>query len=291
MTRFRLRNAGTEKKQTQVATSFWSVNSQVRQLLALILTNFRKNQGLSGGAVKLKARQGMSWHLGFLDRIEKGIERVVTSAFSKTFKSELQPIEIGSAIRSEMDGNASVVSRDRILVPNKFEITLSASDFARINLISERLNLELRNQAAEHAKKQGYQFSGALTISVGQSENLGIGQVHVKTSSSNATAKDVEWLPRLEVLGDNLVFEIQGPRTSVGRDQSADVQINDAGLSRKHFELLWDGQKASIRDLGSTNGTFIGGLKVREVALPMDSVIRAGNKSFVFKIVAKAVTS
>ena len=229
--------------------------------------------------------------MGFLDKLEKGIERVVTGAFSKTFKSELQPIEIGSAIRSEMDGNASIVSRDRILVPNTFEITLSAADYGRMKLISERLNLELRTQALAHANKQGYQFAGPLSITVGESANLGIGQVYVKASSPNVAPADVQWSPRLEVLTDGLVFEIQKSRTSVGRDQTADVQIHDTGLSRKHFELIWDGKNAGIRDLGSTNGTFVGGVKITEQALPVDSVIKAGSKSFVFKLVAKAVSN
>ena len=228
--------------------------------------------------------------MGFLDKLEKGIERVVTGAFSKTFKSELQPIEIGSAIRSEMDGNASIVSRDRILVPNKFEVALSSGDYARMKLISERLNQELRTQAQAHANKQGYQFAGPLTISVGESSNLGIGQVYVKASSPDVSPAEVQWSPRLEVLTDGLVFEIQKARTSIGRDQTADVQIHDNGLSRKHFEIVWDGKNAGIRDLGSTNGTFVGGVKISEQALPVDSVIKAGNKSFVFKLVAKAVT-
>jgi pSer/pThr/pTyr-binding forkhead associated (FHA) protein len=77
----------------------------------------------------------------------------------------------------------------------------------------------------------------------------------------------------------------------VGRDSSADVQIHDTGLSRKHFEIIWDGKKAGIRDLGSTNGTFVGGVKISEQALAVDSIIKAGNKSFVFKLVARAVNN
>ena len=233
----------------------------------------------------------MVLHLGFLDKLEKGIERVVTGAFSKTFKSELQPIEIGSAIKSQMDANASVVSRDRILVPNKFEVTLSASDYGRLKLIAERLNHELCQQAQAHATKQGYQFAGPVVVSVAESSNLGIGQVYVTASSPNIVASDVQWSPRLEVVTDGLVFELQKSRTSVGRDASADVQIHDTGLSRKHFEIIWDGKKAGIRDLGSTNGTFVGGVKISEQALAVDSIIKAGNKSFVFKLVARAVNN
>lgn len=227
--------------------------------------------------------------MGFLDKLEKGIERVVTGAFSKTFKSELQPIEIASAIRSQMDANAAIVSRDRILVPNQFEVFLSAADYGRLKLISERLIEELRNQAQSHATKQGFQFAGPLLIKVTESAELVLGQVSVKSSSPAVAPADVQWMPRLEVLGDGLVFEIQKSRTTVGRDQASDVVINDNSLSRVHFEIIWDGTKAGIRDLGSTNGTFVSGVKIGEQALPLDSVIRAGNKSFSFKVVAKAV--
>lgn len=229
--------------------------------------------------------------MGFLDKIEKAIEGAVTGAFSKTFKSELQPIEIGSAIKSHMDANAAIVSRDRILVPNQFEITLSSADFGRFKLISERLNQELRSQAQAHAAKQGYQFADTLTISLAESSNIGIGQVFVKASSPAIAPSDVEWMPRLEVVGDGLTFEIVKSRTSVGRDASSDIQINDTSLSRQHFEIVWDGKKAGIRDLGSTNGTFLGDTRVNELALPTDSVIKAGHKTFVFRVVAKAVAS
>ena len=229
--------------------------------------------------------------MGFLDKLEKGIERVVTGAFSKTFKSELQPIEIASAVKSHMDSNASVVGRDRILVPNSFEIQLSAEDFTRLKLIGDRLNVELRNQALEHARKQGYQFAGPLQINLSEGTGLTVGQVSINASSPVESAGDVDWIPMLEVVGDGLIFNLTKPRTSVGRDTAADIQVNDASLSRLHFELVWDGKRAGIRDLGSTNGTFVSGVRISQQALSSDSIIKAGQKSFVFRIVAKAVAS
>ena len=228
--------------------------------------------------------------MGFLDKLEKGIERVVTGAFSKTFKSELQPIEIAAAIRAHMDANASVVSRDRILVPNKFEIFLSTADFGRLKLIADRLKLELANLANEHAKKQGYQFAGNLSLELKESGQLHVGQVQIMASSPVSEPGEVEWLPMLEVIGDGLQFNLHKQRTKVGRDGTSDIQINDSSLSRQHFELIWDGKRAGIRDLGSTNGTFVGGVRISEQALVSDSNIKAGNKYFNFKIVAKAVS-
>ena len=47
--------------------------------------------------------------MGVLGRFEKGIERAVNGAFARAFRSEVQPVELASAIKREADDNASVV--------------------------------------------------------------------------------------------------------------------------------------------------------------------------------------
>ncbi len=63
--------------------------------------------------------------MGHIDSFEKGLERAVNGAFAKTFRSGIQPVEIASALRSELDKKAVVVTRDRILAPNTFAVRLS----------------------------------------------------------------------------------------------------------------------------------------------------------------------
>ena len=46
-------------------------------------------------------------------------------------------------------------------------------------------------------------------------------------------------------------------RTVIGRGSDADITIADAGTSRKHVEILWDGERAMVRDMKSTNGTLL----------------------------------
>jgi hypothetical protein len=222
--------------------------------------------------------------MGFLDRFEKNLERLVNGAFSKTFKSELQPLEIASAIKNQMDAHASVVSRDRILVPNHFKVSLSTADFARLRALGEHLLDELNDAANRHALKQKYQFASALKIDVAAEPALVVGQLNVVSSTAKV---DVEWTPALEIDGQR--FIVAKERTTVGRDTSADIAINDSRLSRTHFEIVWDGKNAGLRDLGSTNGTRVGGKAVTETALPADSVITAGQSQFVFRVIAKAV--
>jgi two-component system cell cycle response regulator len=58
------------------------------------------------------------------------------------------------------------------------------------------------------------------------------------------------------------LHKIVKPRTVVGRSPSADIRIVDDGISREHVEILLEGNGISIRDLGSTNGTYRNGARV-----------------------------
>ncbi len=224
--------------------------------------------------------------MGFLENFEKGLERIVTGAFSKTFKSELQPIEIAAAIKSEMDSKASIVSRDRIIAPNTYSVRLSAADFQRMRALGANLITELTNLTQTHAIKQGFQFGAALDIKLIEDGSLNLGQIVVGSATEEIA---VTWSPALDLAGKR--YLLTASRTSVGRDASADIQIDDSGLSRKHFEILWDGSKAGIRDLGSTNGTKVDGRAMSESPLQNESRISAGRSEFTFRIVAKKVSN
>ena len=224
--------------------------------------------------------------MGFLENFEKGLERIVTGAFSKTFKSELQPIEIASAIRAEMDSKASIVSRDRILAPNTFSVRLSAADFQRMRALGANLVTELTSLSQAHAQKQGFQFGAALDIKLIEDGSLNLGQIAVGSTTEEIA---VSWGPQLEL--DGRIYSLTASRTSVGRDSTADIQIDDSGLSRKHFEILWDGSKAGIRDLGSTNGTKVDGRAMTESPLQNESQVSAGRSVFTFRIVASKVSN
>jgi hypothetical protein len=224
--------------------------------------------------------------LGFLENFEKGLERVVNGAFSKTFKSELQPVEIAAAIKNEMDAKSSILSRDRILAPNTYRVRLSSPDFTRMRALGQPLITELNELTQRHAQKQGFQFGAALVISLAEDATLPIGQIAV---ASHTQELQVEWAPALDVAGQR--FMLTKSRTIVGRDASADIHISDKGLSRHHFEVVWDGKNAGVRDLGSTNGTKVNGRPITETGIAADTQISAGHSEFVFRVIAKTVSN
>jgi hypothetical protein len=151
--------------------------------------------------------------------------------------------------------------------------------------LGESLISELTELSTRHAVKQGFQFGAALSIKLVEDQTLNMGQVTVRSTSQNTK---VEWMPTLDVAGKR--FLLNKAHTSVGRDASADIQIDDNGLSRKHFEILWDGKNAAVRDLRSTNGTMVAGKKIDEVAIADNTLIQAGRSDFTFRVIARTVS-
>ena len=63
----------------------------------------------------------------------------------------------------------------------------------------------------------------------------------------------------------NQAFEISQEVTTLGRDISNDIVLNDRETSRHHLRLMRSGDTMTIEDLGSTNGTFVNGKRVSGV--------------------------
>ena len=81
---------------------------------------------------------------------------------------------------------------------------------------------------------------------------------------------------------DGVSHPLTKPVTRVGRGSEADIRIDDPGVSRFHAEFLM-GQDVTVRDLGSTNGTFLAGEKVFDTPLQDGDELRLGTTSITFR--------
>jgi hypothetical protein len=221
--------------------------------------------------------------LGLLDNFERGLERAVNGAFAKTFKSGLQPVEITSALRRELDTKAVVVARDRILVPNKFTVRLSRGDYDRMADLGPTLVDELVQQVQRHAAAQHYAFAGGISVKLKADENLGVGNIEIDSVNVKGS---VAWTPVLDVNGKR--HPITKSRTIIGRGSDADITVDDTGISRKHVEILWDGKRGQVNDLGSTNGSKLNGNPVHKAPLEPDSLIEIGRTRILFRVLAQS---
>src|SRR5688572_20445498 len=66
----------------------------------------------------------------------------------------------------------------------------------------------------------------------------------------------------------------------VGRAPTCDLSVADPTISRRHAELVVDEEQVTLRDLGSSNGTFVNGHKVAAATLEVDDLIAFGKVAF-----------
>ena len=121
--------------------------------------------------------------MGVLSRFERRLEGMVEGAFARTFKSELQPVEIASAVQREMDDRAAIVAQGRTLVPNDFVVELAESDHERLAVYADSLSVEFANLAREHAKEQGYSFVGPVRVRFEGVSGLAMGTFRIRSGA------------------------------------------------------------------------------------------------------------
>jgi pSer/pThr/pTyr-binding forkhead associated (FHA) protein len=85
--------------------------------------------------------------------------------------------------------------------------------------------------------------------------------------------------------------ELHTDRTTVGRVEDNTFQIADASVSSHHCEVHLRGSEIFIRDLNSTNGTFINDLRITESVLKPGQILKLGQVELKLEAEGAAATS
>lgn len=86
-------------------------------------------------------------------------------------------------------------------------------------------------------------------------------------------------MAKLVVLTESLkglAHELKVERTTVGRVEDNTFQIAESSVSSHHCEILLKGNDVVVKDLNSTNGTFINGERITEAPLKPGQTLRLG---------------
>jgi hypothetical protein len=81
-------------------------------------------------------------------------------------------------------------------------------------------------------------------------------------------------------------FPLTKSRTTIGR-ADCDIVLDDPECSRKHAVIEILGVRNVVRDLGSTNGTFVNGKRVDEAELENLSEFRVGDHVFMLIVTGR----
>ena len=232
--------------------------------------------------------------MGLLDNLEQRLDQIVNGSFSKAFKSEVQPVELGAALQQEIDNRADTINGQTV-VPNIFIIELGPVDHERLATYFNTLCIELGTLADSYTNEQRYTTVDLAHITFDADESLETGVFRIRSAAAKRPVGSVmhssevqsatpqmpieaftsEVTPYLtSVTGEE--FKIAKSVTNIGRGAEADIQIDDTSVSRLHCAIVL-GSEVLIRDLDSTNGTFVDGRRASESVLRDGSIIKIGN--------------
>ena len=257
--------------------------------------------------------------MGLFDNVEKGIEKAVRGAFSRGTKA-LQPVELASGLRRELDDKAMTLDAGRTLAPNVFNIQLSDPDFERARGWGTALAEELCDVVINHSRSQGYVLQGPVRVAFNRDGELKAGHFEVTSATEKegsaaaprplqpsapparrpaqaaqqpapvykrpeprAAAPQPIGQPVLDIDGQR--YSLNADSITLGRSSEADILIDDSGVSRRHLEIhTVDGVSTAV-DLGSTNGSYVDGRRVQGTAALTDgSTITIGRTTITFRI-------
>ena len=119
----------------------------------------------------------------------------------------------------------------------------------------------------QHAVSEGFSFVGPVKVEVFIDDDIKPGNLEVKTEFLGGESQ-----PRL-ISSDGRSFNVGELPLIIGRSPDVEVVINDSNVSRRHAEVWRTSEGVAMRDLQSTNGTFVNGHRITAVSLsPRDDV-------------------
>jgi DNA-binding NtrC family response regulator len=111
----------------------------------------------------------------------------------------------------------------------------------------------------------------------------------MRVSEGGTFARVVHWFVRGGFVrtADGVAHAVDVEPVTIGRDDGATIRLADAEVSALHCEFRAVSEGLLVRDLGSTNGTFIGSLRVREAIATVATEVRVGQSRVVVEPTSK----
>lgn len=176
-------------------------------------------------------------------------------------------------LRALIENRPRAMSKAELLKGVWPDVIVSEVSVARVvNEIRETLGDDRKGRIIRTVHSHGYAFVAEIEDAV-SSQRRGSGQKHPMGWLISATRT----LPLYE--GEQIV----------GRDPTLDLYLDSPKVSRRHARIEIKGAEATIEDLGSKNGSFVGNVRIdRPTALYPGDEVKIGRFKFVFRLAESA---
>lgn len=136
----------------------------------------------------------------------------------------------------------------------------------------------------------GARIRGPKPVSGGDRVKIGSFDVEIIDEGREAGASEVASARLIALDGPyrGETFALDKEVVSVGRVAGNDIVLEDASISRRHAKVLRKGASWSVEDLGSSNGSTIGGARITKATLTDGDRVGFGDVMFQFKATGTA---
>jgi hypothetical protein len=256
-----------------------------------------------------------------LQRFEDFVERALEGSITRLFRSSVQPAEVARRIERAMESNLTV-GMGRHYAPNQYHVRLHPDDYKAFEPYRGRLEREMTAFVRETAQERGWELIAGPRVTL--TPNAEVPRHAIEVESRLVDSPDraldemeaVEYQPTaampimrpaaprpgapqaparpagqppatLRLLGGGQagsIVHITGPLTSLGRELDNDVVVEDSRVSRRHAQILYQHNRYAVRDLDSTNHTFVNGQQVGTSVLASGDRISLGGFELQFML-------
>jgi hypothetical protein len=229
--------------------------------------------------------------LSFLERMEQACAAFIERTFAKTFPSDLEPTQIARKVVATMQACTRGDEGHR-WAPGSYIVYVNPADFARLAEHQTYLEREWAELLRDLAARVGVRFlEGSPHVEMVSREAVPAGAVDVDAVEEATVAVDrtppvppaeryhLRMLKGVPAYG---VYYVEG-RARIGRSEENDVFLVDPSVSRSHAVVEVDGSEPVVRDLGSTNGTYVNGERVEARFLRDGDELTFGNTRMRFE--------
>ena len=212
--------------------------------------------------------------MSVLRSLEAKLEGLVGGAFSRAFRSKVEPVELARKLAKEMQDNQTR-SISHTYVPNHYTVYLSTEDRGHFEGYEDGVKKELSDYLLEYARTEGLALVTRPTIEFETDERLSLGEFGIQAQLVQPPAEEApEWFqeaaPSAEDFGHTMVYSpdraarrveapaparggqamligedkrtiLSGSRLLIGRSRDCDVTVEDPNVSRRHAELRFEG--------------------------------------------------
>ncbi len=218
-----------------------------------------------------------------LERIEEACAAFVERAFAKTFHSALEPSQVARKLVATMEAQRVRAPRGT-QTARRYLVHVSAEDYDRLAPHRAFLEREWSALLTDMARRVHMEVA-APVVCLERDLEVVDGSVRIEAAPlAQGELNEAHAIPIARALQMrvakgvplNASIRLVGSVT-IGRDKDNDLVLSDPGVSRHHARVETAGGACVLRDLHSTNGSFLNGGRVEQARIGSGDVVVLGS--------------